>query len=166
MASVVKFDVWQNTAGAQYSSVIQAQFTSWSGVQSMTTTYSYQPITSGVLTITPLYTNSKFMVMPIIQGYVSGVSGFNIGIRRTVSGVSTQIVGKDGSNGDMWAGTGNGFGTNSYTISRNVLDSPGVAAGTPITYQLLYGIWSAGTAYVNYSGYTGASSLTILEIQS
>jgi hypothetical protein len=167
MVSQVKFDRWQNTLGTQYSNIIQAQFTSWSNSQSITTIQAYTNITSGVITVTPLYTNTRFMIIAIVQGYLAGVNGANVGINRTVSGTTTRILGVDGTSGDTWIGAGDGNGTNSYTICRHYLDSPSVVAGTPVTYQLLAGVWSGGgTMYINYPGYSGLSSITVFEVQT
>jgi hypothetical protein len=105
------------------------------------------------------------MIIPVCQGYVTGVSGSNIGVNRTVGGTTTRILGVDGGSGDSWMGANNGFGTNSWSIARHWIDSPGVTAGTPITYQVLYALWSAGTMWVNYStGYSPNSSLTVFEV--
>jgi hypothetical protein len=136
MVSQVKFDRWQNTLGTQYSSIIQAQFVSWNNITTLSSYQSYQPVTGGVLTITPLYSNTRFIVMTTCQGYYSGAtSGMNIGLSRTVAGVTTRLLGVDGSSGDSWAGHGDGDGgSDSYSCFRQYLDSPSVVAGTPITY--------------------------------
>ena len=168
MVSQVKFDRWQNTLGNQYSNIIQAQFVSWGTITTITTTYTYLPVSSGVITITPLYSNTRFIVMPNCQGYYSGAtSGMNIGLSRTVAGVTTRLLGVDGSSGDSWAGHGDGDGgSDSYSCFRQYLDTPSAVAGVPITYQVLHGIWAAGTTTVNYaSNYTPTSSITVLEIQ-
>jgi hypothetical protein len=164
MVSIVRFDRQQNTAGTQYTNIVQVQFASWGTSSSTTTANTYQNVTNGTLTITPYYTNSKFMIIPVCQGYVAGVSGSNIGLNRTVGGTTTRILGVDGGSGDTWMGSNNGFGTNSWNINRHWVDSPGVTAGTPITYQVLYALWSAGTIWVNYPGYSATSSITVFEV--
>lgn len=166
MVSVVKFDRWQNTLGTQFNNIIQAQFVYFGNVTSMTATQTYTNVAGGVLTITPYYTGSKFVIMPVCQGYVSSSNGTNIGLSRTVSGVTTRILGTDGSSGDSWVGAMDNGGSNSYTVARQWVDSPSVVAGNPITYQILLGNWSAGTTSVNYAtNYSPMSSLTVLEIQ-
>jgi hypothetical protein len=169
MVSIVRFDRQQNSAGTLYGHVIQQVFTSWSSLTTFTTQYAYQPINGGTLSITPLASSSKFHVMLNIQGYCLSTGGMQMGINRVLSGNTTRLVGVDGSTpGDTWSGTGDGNGgnaSNSYTINRHWLDSPGVAAGTVITYNALAGLWANGTAFVGYSGYAGTSSITIWEIQ-
>jgi hypothetical protein len=54
--------------------------------------------------------------------------------------------------------------TTSWNINRTFFDTPAVAAGTTIQYRILLGRWTAGTAYLNYPGYTGSSSITLMEI--
>lgn len=171
MVSVVRFDRQQNTSGTTYNHHVQTVFTSWTNLTTFTTTQAYQNLTGGVLSITPLYTGSKFHIIANVQCYTTTSSGLNIGINRTLSGTTTRLVGVDGSSGDTWLGGADGaapYNSNSMTISRFWLDSPGVTAGTPITYQVLGGMWpgTSGTAYFGYSGYAISSTLTIWEIQA
>lgn len=127
------------------------------------TTYTYVPVTDGLLAIVSKFANSKFLVTMQAQGYASGTTGCNIGISRTSGTVTTRLIGVDGSiTGDAWAGAA--YATNSFNIKRSILDSPTVPAGTMITYNMLFSVWSGGTMYLNYSGYTGGSTITIMEI--
>jgi hypothetical protein len=167
MVSQVKFDRWQNTLGSQYSNIIQAQFVPFTQITSMTANQTYTTVNGGVLTITSLYPNTKFMVMINCQGYTSGSNGTNIGLNRTIAGNTVRLVGIDGASGDSWAGSSNGAGSNSYNVYRQYLDSPSVIAGTTITYQILLGLWSAGSTSVNYaSNYTPTSGITVFEVQA
>jgi hypothetical protein len=126
-------------------------------------TYTYVPVTDGMLSIVSKFDNSKFLVTMQAQGYASGTTGCNIGISRSIGTVTTRLIGGDGSTtGDAWAGAA--YATNSYNIKRSILDSPTVPAGTMITYNMLCAVWSGGTMYLNYSGYTGGSTITIMEI--
>lgn len=125
----------------------------------------YAAATNGDLNITSKVANSKFLVMISGQGYQAAGGGANLGLNRTVAGGPTvRLLGTDGAAGDSWLGTGNGATTNSWNIKREFLDSPAVAAGTVINYQTLVGKWSGGTIYLNYSGYTGGSTITIMEV--
>jgi hypothetical protein len=169
MVSVVRFDRQQNTLGTLYYHIVQVVYVSWTASTSFTTIQAYQQLNGGTLSITPLYTGSKFHVMANIQGYCTTGGGVNIGLSRTLTGTTTRLVGVDGSSGDSWAGSADGSAPanqNSWTINRQWLDSPGVPAGTPVTYNALGGNWSGGTFYCNYTGAYGATSnLTIWEIQ-
>jgi hypothetical protein len=61
-------------------------------------------------------------------------------------------------------GSSNGVATNSWNIKREIVDAPGLGANTTITYQAMLGRWTGGTVFFNYAGYTGGSSITIMEI--
>jgi hypothetical protein len=144
--------------------IVQIKFKSFNDVTTLTALQTYTAVTNGTLAITSKFANSKFYVNMQAQGYILSTGGSNIGISRTIGGTTTRLLGIDGAAGDTWMGNGNGQGTNSWNMKRPFLDSPNVAAGTTITYNMLLGVWSSGTAYVNYSGYTGGSTITIMEI--
>lgn len=144
--------------------VLQVVQKIFSDVTTTTTTYTYVDVTNGSLAITPIGNNSKFLVRMLAQGYQATGGGHNIGISRVIGGTTTRLFGVDGSSGNTWVGGGNGAASNSYTILREYLDAPAVSAGTVVTYKMLLGLWSSGTAYVNYSGYSVDSIITIQEI--
>lgn len=129
---------------------------------STTTNQSYVTVTDGSLSIVSKFANSRFLVTMQAQGYASSTTGCNIGISRTIGPGTTRLLGTDGAAGDAW--TGSGYGTNSFNIKRSILDSPTVLAGTMITYNMLFSVWSGGTMFLNYTGYTGGSTITIMEI--
>jgi hypothetical protein len=165
MTSYLRFDRWQNTAGTQYSNVIQTQFVSWTANTAISVGQLYQPLTGGTITITSTLASSKFLLMAHVNGYHNANGGSNIGFNRVLSGTTTRLVGVDGG-GDSWMAEGNGSTSNSFNVQRHWLDSPGVAAGTSITYNVLGGNWnSAAISYFNYPSYTLTSMFTILEIQ-
>jgi hypothetical protein len=168
MPSYLRFDRWQNTAGTQYSNVIQTRFVSWTDLTTNSAAASYVPLTGGTITITSTLASSKFLLMAHVNGYRSASGGSNIGFNRVLSGTTTRLVGAEGGGtGDSWMAEGNGSTNNSWNAQRHWLDSPGQPAGTSITYNVLGGNWSsAATTYFNYaSGYTLTSMFTILEIQ-
>lgn len=187
MAGILRVDQIKNTSGsgnieipAGYKlvaadsgavsapgTVIQVVSKTWTDVTSLTgaTVYAYFAVTNGSQAITSVGANSKFLVILSAQGYTSAGGGLNIGIQRTIGATTTQVLGVTGSSGDAWMGHGNGGSTNSWSITRNYLDSPSQSAGTSITYAALFGNWStSGTNYFNYGNYGGGSTLTILEI--
>jgi hypothetical protein len=122
--------------------------------------------TNGTLAITSKLANSLFYVTMTAPMYSQSTNGLNIGISRTIGGVTTRLLGTDGGSGDTWLGGGNGTATvgQSYNVERNYLDSPAQAAGTVITYNMLFSIWTTGTAYLNYSPFILGSTITIMEI--
>ena len=152
-----------NTLG-QSGLAVQAATKTFNDVTATTTTYTYVPVTNGALSITSKVANSKFLVRFVMSGYFVTSASVNAGISRTVSGVTTRLIGTDGTLGDSWMGAGNGPASGSCNIVREFLDSPGLPVGTVITYNALLGLWSAGTGYCNYSGYTGGSTISIIEV--
>jgi hypothetical protein len=169
MPSVIRFDRQQSTAGTLFGHVIQTVHLSWSPNFQTSSVQSYVAVTGGTATITPFASGSRFHIIANIQGYSNNTGGLNIGLERVLGGTTTRLVGTNGgAGGDSWAGTANGNGgntNNSYTISRFWSDSPGVSAGTAITYNVLTASWSSGIVYIGYPGYTSASTITIQEIQ-
>lgn len=127
---------------------------------------TYITVTGSNLNITTKLDNSKILVMVSAQGYIDSGSGTNIGANRIINSTTTRLIGVDGASGDTWQGAANGGGTaTSWNIKRELLDSPSMPAGTTIQYNMLLGRWSsAGTTYVNYPGYTGGSTITLMEI--
>jgi ribulose 1,5-bisphosphate carboxylase large subunit-like protein len=144
--------------------IVQIQFKVFSEQTALSIIQTYTVGTNATLAITSKFANSKFYVNMQAQGFALSTGGTNIGISRTIGATTTRLIGTDGAAGDTWMGNANGQGTNSWNIKRPFLDSPGVAAGTTITYNMLLGLWSAGTTYLNNTGYTGGSTITIMEI--
>jgi hypothetical protein len=147
--------------------VIQTVSKTWNDSTQTTTADTYIVTTNGSLNITTRSPNSRLFVMLTAQGYSTNGGGVNFGLSRTIGATTTRLIGTNGGAGDTWMGDGNGLSTsNSFSISREILDTPAVAAGTVITYTALLGKWSsnAGTVFFNYPGYTGGSTLTIIEI--
>lgn len=140
----------------------QTVYKVFSDVTTTTTNQVYQVVTNGNLSIISKFSNSKFLVTMQAQGYGATTTGCNIGIARTTGTGVLRLLGTDGAAGDSWAGAA--YATNSFNIKRSILDSPLVPAGTMITYTMLCSVWSGGTMYVNYSGYPGGSTITIMEI--
>jgi len=145
-------------------SVLQTVYHSYTDSTSTTLSQSYVNVTNGYKTITSIGNNSEFLVTVTANIYQSAGTGCNLGISRTISGTTTRLLGVDGASGDSWLGFGNGISSSSGTLYREYLDSPSQSAGTAITYQTLFTRWTAGTIYVNYSGYSATSMVIIQEI--
>lgn len=141
---------------------VQTVYKVFNALTTTTTNKSYVSVTDGLLSIVSKFSNSRFLVTMQAQGYASGTTGCNIGISRTIGPGTTRLLGTDGDSGDSWAGAA--YATNSFNIKRSILDSPTVPAGTVITYNMLFSVWSGGTMFINYAAYTGGSTITIMEI--
>lgn len=129
---------------------------------STATAQTYVVANNANLQITTKLANSRILVMFTGQGYGDGTTGLNLGLQRVVSGVTTRLIGVDGSSGDAWSGAG--YQTTSYTIHKQFLDNLQVPAGTTIRYDMLLGRWTSGTAFLNYPGFPLTSSITLMEI--
>lgn len=142
--------------------VLQVQALQWSN-QSFRTgnLQNYIDCPGSSRTITTSVANSIILVQIQTQTYSDGGGSANLGLRRD----STRLAGIDGASGNSWSGHGNGY-NGSQRMALNYLDSPGVAAGTTLTYVPLHGHWTAGNTYINYSGgtYTNFSTITLMEI--
>jgi hypothetical protein len=146
-------------------SVVQAVSKTFNTTTSTSVVQTYIDATDGFVEITPRFNNSSFFIKTSVQGY-SNPGGNNTAIVRVVDSQEVRILGVNGGGGDTWMGQGNGLSvSNSYTIERNFLDSPNLAAGYTVTYKIQFGRWNASnTVWVNYPGYTGGSTITVMEI--
>lgn len=149
-----------------YDYVIQTVSKTFYEATATSAVQTYVIPTNGTLAITTKLANSIFYVTMTAVMYSSASNGLNIGISRTIGGTTTRLIGTDGAAGDSWLGGGNGTATTSqsYNVERNYLDSPAQPAGTVITYNMLFSVWSSGTVNLNLSGYTVGSTITIMEI--
>lgn len=168
MTSIMRFDKWQNSLGQSYAAPIQVISKTYGEATSTTTNQSYIAVTNGNLEITTKLDNSKLLVMISMQGYVDATGGVNIGLSRTIGATTSRLLGVDGGNGDSWMGSNhNANHATTWSLTRQYLDSPGVPAGTVITYNSLLGKYSGSAIVaVNWEGtvYNGKSTITIMEI--
>ena len=148
-----------------YDYTIQTVSKTFYDATTTTLVQTYVIPTNGTLAITSKLANSLFYVTMTAPMYSQTTNGLNIGISRTVGGVTTRLIGTDGAAGDAWMGGGNATATTgqSYNIERNFLDSPAQPAGTVITYNMLFAVWTTGTAYLNYTTFILGSTITVME---
>jgi hypothetical protein len=180
--SIVRANVWQNSAGVAYGTVLQVQATTVLGVASTNETN-----TNGIggdvglnVTITPLSANSKFLIMVNIGiGSTSGNTWAGILSRNGVRvGNGTPEASRSGTlfRGVDHAGN-NGTDTNhGVGASGSFMDNTSGTPGTAITYRL--GISGEGApSWINrvesdYSAGDGSSAaaartsstITVMEI--
>lgn len=174
MASIMRFDQWQNASGVAYGTVlqvVQANLTSslvfsFSGQTGVATTSN----TSSVMTcqITPKFANSKILIIGNIR-YATNDSTPALVIFRN----STPIATGDASGNRRQTTTGTGYHPDINQIgghgSLSYMDSPGTTATT--TYDVR--MWSdGGTTYINRSkndpdsttGVRSISNIILMEI--
>jgi hypothetical protein len=169
--STLKANSWKSTDGVNYEKLIQhVSYNTTGEVINVSNPNGQYTSTTLSVSITAKRANSKFFVLADCQGYVSANSsnGWNIALVRTVGGVQTFVAGTQGS--DSWMGMyhSSGLAANSYAKARTVLDTPNVAKGTTLTYNVWVGGWtSTGTIYLGYNGYGNYDQrITVFEFAS
>jgi hypothetical protein len=175
MASIMRFDQWQNSSGVAMGTVLQVKSTSDNVAQSLAVTantWTAWPSGTINVSITPFYSTSKILVMASLTIGVNANSGaFRLKRGSTAIGVGAQ----QGSHQEATAVTGymNSADTNHTfrTIAATYLDSP--ATTSALTYSV--DLMSESTiVYINRGGAfpdssavyacTANSSLTVMEI--
>jgi hypothetical protein len=177
MASILKFDQWQNTAGNTYGTVLQVVQTvkadTWSSSSDGT---SFYPVTGLTVSITPKFVTSKVLVMVNvhassgyweIQGRITRNGGDLTGSWGNARGSRTRATFMD----NRYENVGSqryGWGI----LYSQYLDSPATASST--TYGLSLNGYSTFTLGVNYNAYSDSdsadyfanpiSTITVMEI--
>lgn len=105
--------------------------------------------------ITTRYANSRIKVHMSFDNVAPNTQHTYTDIRRSVSGGSfTSMTTTYRTNSvidSMASAHGEGYGTIEHTSNIFIIDSPNVAAGTTIRYQIYMGAWLAGT--VTFGGW-------------
>jgi hypothetical protein len=176
MPAFAKFDVWQSTAGATKSIILQVVSTQYTGTfrTSSSTPLDVQGFSA---TISPSSSTSKILVM--VTGFMGGVNDvYPYIILKRNGGRLGDGENSNGSTGIFAHMAGTAIGdTANYalrSIKQNFMDSPGTTA--PVTYQIAmaspyhpYGGLSSlnrqstqdlGNAYCQQT----SSSITLMEI--
>ena len=172
--------------GSVYQNILQVksqQYTTSFTVTNPGAAYIQTPLS---ITINPLSDNSKFLAVADLQGYVSAGAGngWNVGIwgRTGMTGVTNAVSNVPGaddsaqyaftmnaglSSNDTCMGFAHssGISTISWSRTRSVLYSPGLAKGTPFTMTVVLGGWtSTGTISMGHSTYPNNNKITVFEI--
>lgn len=175
MASIARFDQWQNTLGQNYGTVLQVKQTVLTSAMSFSiaaaTGVPTTSNTASVMTcsITPNFNTSKILIMINIR-HASGVSTPAFIIFR---GTSPIGIG-DASSNRRQITTGTGFDSDSNQIGGRgdgmFLDSPNTTS--TITYDVRTSTDNTGYFYINRSvndtdnttGVRSISTITLMEI--
>ena len=183
MVSTMRFDQWQNTAGANYNSVLQVVQTVKTDTFASTPGGTWGDIPSLTASITPKFSTSKILVMVDLKA--AGTQDASIVRSRLLRSINSGAYdpiyqgdasgGRPRSLGQFYISSG---GTGIYYMAQiggTYLDSP--ATTNVVTYKLqIGGDGSGSTVYVNRtqgdrdtSGTVdgrGVSSITLMEIAS
>jgi hypothetical protein len=186
MASVMRFDQWQDSngvpvatgAGGKFSApgnVLQVVSTSKTDTFS-TTSSTFVDVTGLTLSITPKSTASKIYLVASVNVSVNPNNTESVFLRFN-GGNSTTFVGDAASDrvravsGVYFDPNNNGVSWNNVTTPITYLDSPSTTSAITYSVQARIG---AGTGYVNRSGYDTnsaffsrtASTITAIEVSA
>jgi hypothetical protein len=179
MASIVKADVWQNTAGTAYGAVLQVKQAILTTTWSTSSNGTFVDVTNLSVTITPTSSSSKFLLLASV---VYGATENANPLLRFTGGNSSNYIGDArstrrraawGGGDDYFNGSGAAGSQVSFTAQMTYLDSP--ATTSAITYKVQGCSDSNGGFIINTDwqdpdssgeGYTTASSLVVMEIQA
>jgi hypothetical protein len=179
MASILKFDEWQNTAGVKRGTVLQTlsvfdntHYTFNAGSANQNTFYN---VTGLSISITPSSATSKILLMAsvCIGQYTDG---YNIYLRLARNGTG---IGTSDSRGIFLSGgtamvgwrAFNGYAMNG--VPMNFMDSPATTSAVTYTVQVCNSGGSSYPSYVNRQHtadtnwpQAGSSNLIAMEIQA
>lgn len=151
MASTLKFDQWQNTAGTPYGTILQVRQTAKTDTFASTNSGSFLNITGMSVNITPFTTSSRILILVnlgVVHTWGSGRDRSSV-FRVTRNGTSVLNGDAAGSRntglfriGSSEADSNHGTGT-----AFSVVDSP--ATTSTITYQLAAELEDGMTLYIN-----------------
>lgn len=181
MASVLRFDEWQDSDGNAVASGAGGVFTSPGSILQVvstaktdvfsTTSSSFTTVTGLSATITPTSATSKILVFA--QLAVGGVNNARMGHWKVTRGGTDIYVGD--SAGSRIRTVLGGYTTANvadflFSFPVNYLDSP--ASTSALTYQVEARRQSTGTIYLNRAtgdaddadSARGASSITLMEV--
>jgi hypothetical protein len=169
MASIIKFDQWQSTAGVNRNTVLQVQsYTYADTVTYATSSYVNSPL---VVTITPYYATSKIYVTANIMATMYGLTQQ---FRFTRNDVPISIGNLRGSTTQSTAGWLCPSGDLNHQACPTVmayLDSP--ASASLLTYRVQIKTQTANTMFINRSSndadngdwsHRSTSVITVMEI--
>ena len=188
MASVIRFDNWQNTDGTSIATTNASGDITFAGavagagkiLQVVSTTKtdtfttsasSFTDITGLSVSITPSSATSKVLIIASVTG--SGDPSTKTSFVRLVRDSTAIAVGDTA--GSRTRAFASQYGTNlSTTVSTSIvhLDSPSTTSST--TYKIQGFAETTGTLYINrsendidnYEYVRGASSITVMEVSA
>ena len=157
MASIAKFDEWQNSAGTKFGTVLQVVQQSYDNQVSTTLTNTWID-GPGTATITPKSASNKILVIISYSTLIATSAGVTESHNVIVRG-STVIGAASGSKQSSdYTGCWN-------TVFITNLDSP--ATTSAVTYKMQFRkVNGNGTVYVNTGEAGGGFRITLMEIQA
>lgn len=146
MASIAKFDTWQNTSGVNMGTVVQVKHHYWNTVSTYTAR-NWTEVTDSYFEIVTKVTNSKIDMFHSGHLYKQGsTQGYGLQFARVIP---NQI---DLWNPySVWGGTGHGgYADGAAGCSIHYTDDPLVPAGTKLGYVMK--VWkNLGQGYISFN---------------
>jgi hypothetical protein len=131
MTSVIRANIWQNSAGVVYGTILQVQSTLKTDSFS-TTSGTYVDVPGLTVTITPRFATSRILVMANVPGGRTGTGGD--GFVRLLRNGSTAVG--NGTFGAFGSYAGQ-YGLDTKMSSRTFIDTPATTAATTYNVQVL-----------------------------
>jgi hypothetical protein len=177
MASIAKFDEWQNSAGVKYGTVLQVVSTTKTDTFSSGSNGTFD-ITGLSAVITPSSTSSKILVFVKVNVGNSGAQNTSFTLQLYRGATLINAGDSAGSRIRGFAGSEEGISTNgygtyqTYDYSTTFLDSP--SSTSSLTYKVSVVLSQVNTFYVNRTGTDNdaaafsrnTSNITLMEIQA
>jgi hypothetical protein len=147
MSSVIRANIWQNSSGVAYNSVLNVYTANKSNVQT-TVGAAWVDISGLSVTLTPRFSTSRFLIMYSVTMGMS-VQHNQMSIRLVRSGTLIGIGDADGVRERVTAGTQDSGAIHgaTYCMTGQFLDSPGTVSA--IEYKIQYRCEGAVTSWIN-----------------
>jgi hypothetical protein len=154
--------------GKRWGNISDALGTAYSALgehQTITANQTYVDLSSSTISFTTSVTNSVFLLQADLNVYISTDNGNGTGAAFKWNG--NKICGTDGGSGDTWQrmGHGNSGNAGSWGVVRKLVYSPGLAAGSSVSANVMVGQWGSNNSVINYSGYSNYSDFIIMEFE-
>lgn len=118
------------------------------------TNRGYQEIPNTSKTFQVKAAGSTLLIQAYVNGYSSDANGSNMAI---------QVNGVNYWGDDSWSRAHNGW-TGSFNIGRILTIPHGLQAGGSCTIKLFGGVWTSGSTYFGYPGYSTYMGWTAIEL--
>lgn len=167
MASIMRFDQWQNTLGQNYGTMLQVAQTVLSARQTYSSVTVWTDISGLSVDITPKFATSKIMVEVMVHASISSSTSINFRVLRNGTAIGVGNTGNTGQAGFRLENSNTSWADNAF---YKYLDSPNSATTQNYKVQVLpYYDGRNVTINNSYSGgagddYTVISTITVTEI--
>lgn len=167
MASVMRFDQWENTLGQKYGTVLQVNQAVMSARQTYSSVTVWTDISGMSVSITPKFQTSKVMVEVMIHASINNPTSINFRVLRNGSPIGVGNTGNTGQAGFRLETSNSSWADNAF---YKYLDSPATTETQTYKVQVLP-YYDGRNVTINNSNaggagddYTVISTITVTEI--